>query len=123
MRDVFNRRHPIDTAYNSTSFISGQDRCCLATVFLHARAYGLFIVVRTTLEFRGATFVTNTFLRGKMEDVVIASAAIGTGVTPGDPLHESVFIDLQLDHMIELAIMLRENVIQLLGLRCRARDP
>jgi hypothetical protein len=47
---------------------------------------------------------------------VIAFAAFGAGEAAGDALDQRVLVDLQLDHMVELAAALGEQQVERLGL-------
>ena len=53
--------------------------------------------------------------------VVIPCSAHGAGKASGDAIDQGIFVDLKLDHAIELAAMLGEKLFERFGLRTGAR--
>ena len=53
--------------------------------------------------------------------VVIAGAALGAGEAAGDPLHQLVLVDDELDHMVEMTPALGEQHVERFGLVLGAR--
>ena len=81
-----------------------------------------FIVVGPALELGRSAHVAHAVDLRLLEVVVIGGAAAGAGEAADDALDQSVFVDLELDHMVEGAAALGEQQVERFGLVPGARE-
>src|SRR3546814_20274089 len=79
------------------------------------------LVVGAAREFARAANVANILHLGALVAIVIARTAFGAAEAAGDAVDERVLLDLQLDHMVELAAPVAEDRIERIGLRRGSR--
>ena len=98
-------------------------RSGLLVINLKTVSYRLLIVVGAPHELARPADVANSRLLRLREFVVIALAAFGAGVAPGDPLHQCLIVDPHLDDRIELEALVLEHPVKRLSLCFVAREP
>src|SRR5205085_9541534 len=120
--DLLDARHAVDTPHQAALLVERQDRGRFGPVFGHARADCLLIVVRAALELSGSADVADAFDLRLLEAVMVRRAAIGAGEATDDAVDQRVFVDLQLDHVIEAAAAFGQQNLQGFGLMFGPRE-
>ena len=119
--DVVHRAGRIDTYQNASCGVKRDERSSLFRVHLEPMTDGLRHVV-VTLEEVTAAPVAQPLAGRRVEVDVPDRAAAPAGAATGQPAHDLVVIDHELQHDVQLVAEIREQLLEGLGLRNGARE-
>ena len=115
------RSHAVDARNDAPRFIDREDRSGLGAILGHAGAHGLRIVIGTALELIAAADIAQAGDLRELMAIVIALAALAAGKAAADAIDQGLFVDGELDHMVEMPPALVEQLIERRGLGLSAR--
>ncbi len=114
--DVIHRPGRVDTYQDASCCVKRDERCGLFRIDLEAMADGLGHVVVALEEVAPAAVAEPLTGRWVEVDVPDRPAAMA-GAAPGEPAHDLVVVDHQLEHDVELVAEVGQQLLQGLGLR------
>src|SRR3546814_5875611 len=94
--------HTVDRPQDPLAPVVGQDRRGLGVVGRQAGAHGFLGVVGAPRELGAAAVVADPGNLGLLVALVVAGAAAGAGVAPGDTVHQNLLVHRSEEHTSEL---------------------
>src|SRR3546814_13892645 len=111
-----------DVCSSDRALVVGQDRGGLGVVGGQAGAHGFLGVVGAPLELGAAAVVADPGNLGLLVALVVAGAAAGAGVAPGDAVHQDLLVHLHLDDRMPAHALPLHHVAARTALRGGARN-
>ena len=114
--------HAIDGPQNAALTIIRQDGRGLAMIDIEPRPDRLRPVVGAADEFAAAASIANSVDLRPVVALMVAGTTLLTGKPSREPVNQGVLVDVELDHVVEPAIVLCQHLIKRLRLRQRSGE-